>query len=105
MPDHVHLLLTGTDDNCALLPVINRWRQITGFIWRRQHESHLWQQGYWDRTLRDEDETLSVAAYIANNPIRSGLVDRLQDYPWVGSSEYTLEQLAEAVQIRPSGRG
>jgi putative transposase len=104
MPDHVHALLTGLHANSAFLPLVNRWRQSTGVLWRRNHTNRLWQEGYWDRTLREDDDTLAFAAYIVNNPIRAGLADSLFDYPWLGSSDYTLEQLAEAIQMRPDRR-
>jgi putative transposase len=109
MPDHAHLLLSGTSEDSSLLPMVHRWRQITGFLWRRCSDSHLWQEGYWDRVLRETDDTLGVAAYIVNNPVRAGLTRSVCDYAWSGSSEYTLQQLAEAIQMEPDpysgGRG
>ena len=33
------------------------------------------------------------------NPVRAGLVTRVQDYPFLGSDVYTVEQVLEAVQM------
>jgi len=40
---------------------------------------------------------MAVARYILANPLRGGLVDRVEDYPFSGSLVYTLEQLLEGV--------
>jgi len=51
--------------------------------------------------LREEDDRLAVAAYIMANPIRARLCEKPADYPYVGSDQYTVEQLSEAIQIVP----
>jgi putative transposase len=53
----------------------------------------LWQEGYVDRFLRAEHATLDVARYIVGNPIRVGLCDDIREYPYLGSSRYTIEEL------------
>ncbi|MGE3402999.1 MAG: transposase [Vicinamibacterales bacterium] len=104
MPDHVHVLWTGTGEDAEPLTAFARWRQWTGFTWRRQAPTPLWQDGYWDYVLRDHEESLGVAAYIVNNPVRAGLVQAASDYPFVGSSRFTLDALITAVQMRPGVR-
>ena len=41
-----------------------------------------------------------MARYILENPVRAGLVARIQDYPFSGSKRYTLEQILEAIQMQ-----
>src|SRR5262249_46630882 len=43
---------------------------------------------------------LPVARCIFENPVRGGLVERVEDYPFLGSSLYTTAQVLEAVQLR-----
>ena len=64
---------------------LDLWRQLTGFYWRRCTGRFLWEEGYWDYTLRDEDSVLGVASYIVWNPVRAGLVRRPELYPFTGS--------------------
>ena len=59
----------------------------------------LWQRYGFERTLRSNDATLSVARYIVENPIRAGLVERIHDYPFLGSSVYSLDEILDAVQL------
>lgn len=41
----------------------------------------LWQKGFHDRALRQEEDLQAVARYVIANPRRAGLVDRTGSYP------------------------
>jgi len=41
----------------------------------------LWQHGFHDRALRQEEDLRAVARYAIANPVRAGLVKRVADYP------------------------
>lgn len=106
MPDHAHVLVAAQESQGEPLTAFLRWKQWTGYEWRTQTGNRLWQEGYWDYVLRQDEQSLAVAAYIVNNPVRAGLVPSVVDYPHSGSSQYTLTELAAAAQMRPpSGRG
>jgi hypothetical protein len=57
----------------------------------------LWQRYGFERVLRQEETTQVVARYILENPIRAGLVTRVEDYPFLGSFVYTLAQLLDSL--------
>jgi REP element-mobilizing transposase RayT len=95
-PNHVHLLLEATRDVADLTRFITRWKQRTGFQWKRRHSALLWQEGYFDRVLRDFDDERAVIAYIIGNPVRAGLAETADAYPLAGSSRYSFGQLADA---------
>ena len=40
---------------------------------------------------------LVVAKYVLENPIRAGLVKRVEDYPFVGSLKYSLADLLDGI--------
>ena len=61
----------------------------------------LWQSGYFERVLRDEEDAHDVARYILQNPLRAGLVATPQDYPFLGSALVSTEQLMESTMWRP----
>jgi len=69
------------------------FRQRSGHRYRRQFGSRIWQEGYYDRVLREEDDTLEIARYIAANPVRAGLCQDAREYPYLGSSCYSLDVL------------
>ena len=99
MPDHVHLLVEGqaTDSDCRRFTA--RAKQLSAFHFRKIFGLRLWQRYGFERTLRSNDATLSVARYIVENPMRAGLVERIQDYPFLGSSVYSLNEILDAVQF------
>ncbi len=43
----------------------------------------VWQREYFDRILRSEEDVREKAEYIVNNPVRAGLVESQDQYPWI----------------------
>jgi len=96
MPDHVHLLIEGTEARSDCRRFITRGKQFSGFYFATTFGGKLWQRYGFERVLRDDEATFVVARYILQNPVRAGLVQRVEDYPFVGSQVYSLEELLEA---------
>lgn len=101
MPDHLHALVLGRHDAADLIRFVQRFKQATAFDFKREAGLRLWQQSFYDRVLRIEEDLTDVAAYILSNPVRSGVVPDLRDYPLSGG-EYSEADGAEAPSLRPS---
>ncbi|MBZ5558292.1 MAG: transposase [Acidobacteriia bacterium] len=101
MPDHLHALFHGAGAATHLEKCAAMFRQRSGHAHRRHSRMRLWQEGYHDRILRDEESTFDVVSYIVGNPVRAGLCSDVRLYPYAGSSRYSLEELAVFVQWRP----
>jgi putative transposase len=101
MPDHLHALISGSDATCDARAYLTFFRQSSGFAHRGACGTRLWQQGYFDRHLRDRDATLDVVSYIVCNPVRGGLCESPEQYRWSGSSVYELGEIVRDVQWRP----
>ena len=101
MPDHVHLLVSGTREDSDLKKFASSAKQFSGYAYRQKTGKRLWQPSYYEHVLRDEDDTWGVAWYIVANPVRAGLTDRLDDYPFIGSCTTTRTELLHSVQIAP----
>jgi putative transposase len=101
MPDHVHVLIEALDESANCRRFISRAKQFLGFAFARTHGSRLWQRYSYEHVLRTDEATLSVARYILENPLRAKLVGRIEDYPFAGSTVYTLEQILTAVAYAP----
>jgi REP element-mobilizing transposase RayT len=86
MPDHLHYLAEGLTDRADLLRFTRTFRQRSGFRHRQTRPERLWQEGYFDRHLRDEEATLDVVAYIIGNPVRAGLCASPQDHAFSGGT-------------------
>ena len=42
--------------------------------------------------------------YIRQNPVRAGLVERVDEYPFGGSLVYPIAEILAAMQMMPPGR-
>jgi putative transposase len=102
MPGHVHVLLEGAALTSDLRELMHEWKHRTGYQLARN--GRVWQRGYHDRVLRNDEDSLTVAAYILCNPIRAGLVKSIREYPFVGSSVYSIDVLEQAIQERADWR-
>jgi putative transposase len=85
MPDHVHVLLCGTCAASNLPAFVGCWKQASGFEFSKREGGRLWQPGYFERVLREDEPDEIVARYIVGNPITGGLVQSLGEYPHVWS--------------------
>jgi REP element-mobilizing transposase RayT len=98
MPDHVHLLLEGCSEAADLRSAMHVWKQRTAFEWKRRCGRRLWQSGFYDYVLRDDDPVPAIVKYIIGNPVRAGIAAEPSQYPHSGSSRYRFEELANSVR-------
>jgi putative transposase len=96
MPDHVHLLAEGTLDECDLKRFAALAKQWSCYGYKARERVKLWQPSYYDHVLRDEESSLPFIRYIVENPVRSGLVRRPEDYPYLGTGP---EPVSEMVRM------
>ena len=97
MPDHVHLLAMGVAADSDLRRFVKTAKERSGRAYRKRAGKRLWQEGYFERVLRDEAEARKCARYVVLNPVRAGLVRAPTDYPHVGSTGWTIDDLARAL--------
>jgi REP-associated tyrosine transposase len=93
MPDHLHLLVEAEAEDAYLIGFAHAVKQRTAYGCRDVSAGALWQKGYFEHVLRDEELTQVVAKYILANPVRSGLCRQPCDYPFSGSLVWSREQL------------
>jgi REP element-mobilizing transposase RayT len=82
MSNHVHILIWPR----ALLPEITK--AIKGFTAREANRilcrtgEKFWQDESFDHAVRNEDRFYGVVRYIERNPVKAGLVENPQEWPW-----------------------
>ena len=81
MPNHVHVIMRPTGD-WLLKRILFSWKSYTSHEINKVlgRKGQLWQEEYYDHLIRDEQELLELTDYVANTPVKAGLVD----WPWVG---------------------
>ena len=81
MPDHTHGIVSPIEDRGLSVGDFS-----TGFkrVLRKTLGSQPWewQGGRFDRLLRSDENLHSKWIYVQDNPLRQGLVQRAQDWPY-----------------------
>jgi putative transposase len=86
MPDHFHLLITPVQ-------ALERSMQLIkgGFSYRAKKEldfaHEIWQHSYYDRRVRDLEEYFSFREYIRRNPVKRGLGQSPEQYPYSSAAQ------------------
>ena len=109
MPDHVHVLLLPLRNDYDVAVILKTIKQpvaqralnylrarAPGFLTHLRVkrtdgriEHRFWQQGGgYDRNIRKTATAWASVHYIHENPVRRGLVDRSEDWPWSSARWY-----------------
>lgn len=79
MPDHLHLFARSAHSDVTL----GAWiKALKAMLARREFR---WQAGFFDHILRNEESMSEKWKYIRQNPVRAGLVERVEDWPYFGA--------------------
>lgn len=85
MPEHVHFFCAPNTNPAEPL---SKWMRFWKASFTRscvdESIKPIWQRDYWDRQLRSGESYSEKWAYVANNPVRAGLVESPEDWPFQG---------------------
>jgi putative transposase len=88
MPNHVHLVAvprTADGLHRTLKPLHMRYAQAVNRV--RGWSGHLWQGRFFSSPL-DSEYFLAAVRYVERNPLRAGLVERAESYPWSSAAAH-----------------
>ncbi|MCK6554325.1 transposase [Candidatus Binatia bacterium] len=83
MPNHVHVLVETVPGH-ALGDVVQSWKSFTA---KKANQilgrtGKFWMADYYDRFVRDEKHLTAVRQYIRENPVKAGLCNRAEEWPF-----------------------
>ncbi|WP_248917831.1 REP-associated tyrosine transposase [Pseudomonas entomophila] len=81
MPDHFHWLIELRQIELSNLMRRVKSRSTLLINKAASRQGRLWQKNFHDHALRKDEDIRSAARYIVSNPLRSGLVRSLRNYP------------------------
>ena len=85
MPDHVHLFCAPASfDPPPLGKWIAYWKSMSAKAFPEDIRRPIWQKEYWDTALRSRDSYDEKWEYVVNNPVRAGLVETAEEWPYAG---------------------
>jgi len=91
LPDHMHCLWTLPSGDADFA---TRWRLIKARFSRRlapgmrrashilRQERGVWQRRFWEHHIRNEEDFAAHQQYCWFNPVKHGLVERAEDWPF-----------------------
>ncbi len=77
MPDHLHALMSFESET-GMRRSIQNWKHYIS-----RSTGVEWQRDFFDHRLRSGESYDQKAAYIRANPVRAGLVEEADDWPYV----------------------
>ena len=90
MPNHLHLIVVPKRPGSMALVLREAHGRYAAYLNARQGASgHVWQGRYYSCPL-DGEHLWRALRYTERNPVRAGLVDRAERYPWSSAAIHCL---------------
>ena len=84
-PDHLHFLVSPKEHGISVLTFVDRFKgKTTNASWKHGRQGRLWQPRYHDHIVRSGEDLKALAEYMLDNPVRAGLADAPEGWPWSG---------------------
>ncbi len=77
MPDHLHSIIAFPREP-GLKTTVTAWKRYLARV-----HSIAWQRDFFDHRLRNHHEAAAKTDYIRKNPVRKGLCQRVEEWPWI----------------------
>ncbi len=84
MPDHFHGLIGKGQSGVKLGRICGAFKSLSTRIYWNFGDGKLWQRGYHDHIIRNEDDFFDCLKYTKENPVKSNL----DDWEFVGRVDY-----------------
>jgi REP-associated tyrosine transposase len=84
LPDHLHLFVALPDDLKLGEWVGTLKRVLARSLERSESSDPVWQRGFFDHVLRSNESYAEKWNYVRENPVRAGLINKVDDWPFCG---------------------
>lgn len=85
MRDHLHLAISPPPDGPDVMEIVQHLKDATTRkTWCGARRARLWQRSFYDHIARRKEDVAAICEYIINNPVRAGLVQSHEQYPFCG---------------------
>ncbi|MGB9721007.1 MAG: REP-associated tyrosine transposase [bacterium] len=103
MPDHIHWIFQLLEKK-SLSEVIKSFKQYTARNIKNKFASikDVWQAGFYDHAIRKEESLVEIIKYSWYNPVRAGIVEEPEDYPYWWSRYDLLNRAGSRLETAPT---
>ncbi len=91
--NHYHAIVQSPEDAETLSKFVSSYRKFTARKWNDEDLSDgrkVW-WNYWDTCIRSETEYYNRLRYVFWNPVKHGLVEAPEDYPFSNYKEFLMK--------------
>ena len=84
MPNHVHFVATLAEQGVSMMRALQSIKSYTGREANRllSRSGQFWHRESYDHLVRNPQEMQNIISYTLENPVRAGLVDEWQQWPY-----------------------
>jgi putative transposase len=93
MPDHLHLVVEGLNENSDIYRALVEFKQKTGIIMKK----YKWQKDFYDHIHREEENIFNSLWYVINNPIGKELAKEPLEYFGIGSLDFNINEIIKKI--------
>jgi REP element-mobilizing transposase RayT len=98
MPNHVHMLITPREAPSVVMKMLKGVTARRANLILNRTGSPFWQYESFDHWCRSVEEARKIRKYIMQNPVKCGLAQRPQDWPWSSAHRRLQQRQAKLVQ-------
>jgi putative DNA methylase len=93
MPNHVHMLITPHTNVSSFMRRLKAYSAKEANKLLDRTGQPFWQEESYDRLVRTTDEFRKIESYIVKNPVKAGLVQSIDAFPWSSAARGSVDPL------------
>ena len=97
MSNHLHLLIQEREDTIS--NIVKRIGVAYAHYFNKKYErnGHLFQDRFRSEPVDDIGYFVTLLRYIHQNPLKAGIIENINDYPWSSWKEYSSEKCSTSL--------
>lgn len=88
MPEHFHALFGLGESKKTLGEICGAFKSLSTREHWQWYAGKLWQRQFFDHIIRNEEDFFESLKYIRLNPVRRGLVENPDEWPYTGRLDF-----------------
>ena len=92
MSNHIHILLKVEKEDLDLIMKRIAGSYVYWYNWKYYRKGHLFQDRFKSEPIEDDMSLMTVLRYIHQNPIKAGIVEKIDNYKYSSYNDYVNEK-------------
>ena len=93
MSNHIHLVIKEEKESVEQIIKRIAGSYVYWYNWKYYRKGHLFQDRFRSEPVDDEKYLMTVIRYIHRNPVKAGIVEKVDQYEYSSYTEYTEDEI------------